>query len=185
MAMKILIPAAAVLASALALASFAPGCAARAISKIAGSKDKSQEKLTPEESLRRANAEFYGAINANLGGNSQPMELVWEHSERVSNSGPFGGRQVGWKAVEAQFKKEAAMKMGGSLACEDVEVGVGADMAYVSCTEVAGAMNVDGKVIPFKVRATNVFRMDKGDWKLVHHHTDPSAPMEGSVKKAG
>ena len=113
------------------------------------------------------------------------MELVWEHSERVTNSGPFGGRQVGWKAVEAQFKKEAAMKMGGSLACEDVEVGVGADMAYVSCTEVAGAMNVDGKVIPFKVRATNVFRMDKGDWKLVHHHTDPSAPMEGSVKKAG
>ena len=120
--MKNLIPAAAILASALAIASVAPGCAARVLSKVAGSKDKSQEKLTPEESLRRANAEFYGAINANLGGNSQPMELVWEHSERVSNSGPFGGRQVGWKAVEAQFKKEAAMKMGGSLACEDVGV---------------------------------------------------------------
>lgn len=154
------------------------GCAARMVHKIATSGDKTDEKTTPEQALRAANSELYLAINMVLAGNAEMMDNVWSQKPDVSDFGPSADRIVGWKAVEAQFKKEAAMKMGGTLVCEDLTVTVGADMGFTTCMEVGSNQVIDGKPVNLRFRATNVFRLEKGEWKLVHHHTDPAPAMQ-------
>jgi ketosteroid isomerase-like protein len=54
-------------------------------------------------------------------------------------------------------------------------------MAYTIGVEHAKRMTVDGKPVEVQLRATNIFRLQGGKWKLVHHHADLSAPLEAAV----
>ncbi len=172
-------------ACSLIAATLVTGCAARVVHKIATSGDKKDEKTTPEQALRAANSQLYLAINMVLAGNAEMMDNVWSQKPDVSDFGPSADRIVGWKSVEAQFKKEAAMKMGGTLVCEDLTVTVGADMGFTTCMEVGSNQVIDGQPVNLRFRATNVFRLEKGEWKLVHHHTDPAPAMQAKPASKG
>lgn len=172
-------------ASFLLVATLVTGCAARIAHKIATSGDKTEAASTPEQALRAANSQLYVAINLVLAGNPDMIDNVWSQKDDVTNFGPFGGRIAGWKAVDAQFKKEAAMKMGGTVVCEDLTVTVGADMGFTTCVEVGNHLNLNGKPEQVRFRSTNVFRLEKGEWKLVHHHTDPAPVMQAAAAPKG
>lgn len=131
-----------------------------------------------EKELRTANDQFYAALNAMFTGDLAPMNAIWSHRSDVTDMGPFGGRLTGWKAVGGEFKKEAGMKLGGRVVCTDLIVQAGADMGYTVCVERGENMSADGKPVMVSHRATNVFRREKGQWKLVHHHTDLSPQLE-------
>jgi ketosteroid isomerase-like protein len=85
---------------------------------------------------------------------------------------------VGWNEVGAEFKKEAAMKLGGHIACKDLIIHTGTDMGCTLCTEAGENMSADGNPVMVNHRATNVFRLENGQWKLVHHHTDISPQLQ-------
>jgi len=131
-----------------------------------------------EKELRVANDQFYAALNAMFVGNLAPMNAIWSHRSDVTDMGPFGGRLTGWEAVGEEFKKEAGMKLGGRVVCTDLIVQVGADMGYTVCVEEGQNMSAEGKPVTVSHRATNVFRKESGQWKLVHHHTDISLQLE-------
>jgi ketosteroid isomerase-like protein len=128
-----------------------------------------------------ANKGFYSALNQMCAGNAVPMDSVWAHTTDASDFGPDGEMHVGWEAVRAQFQKEAAMKLSGTVTCENVHSIMGDTFGVVTCIEVGKGMMVDGKPADLRFRATNVYRKDTHGWKMVHHHTDPSAPMEASA----
>lgn len=90
----------------------------------------------------------------------------------MTNLGPFGGRLTGWEAVSAQFQKEAAMKWAGRVVCQDLVAFAGKDLGYTICVERGEGLSVDGNPVIVNHRATKVFRLEDGQWKLVHHHTD-------------
>jgi ketosteroid isomerase-like protein len=48
---------------------------------------------------------------------------------------------------------------------------VGQDLATVECVEV-GENIVNGKPTKVSIRATNTFRKENGQWKIIGHHTD-------------
>jgi len=177
----------ALFASSILVGSLLAGCAARMVHKLAtsGDKDQTSEKTTPEQALRAANSQLYLAINLVLAGNADMIDNVWSQKPDVTDFGPTADRIVGWKAVEAQFKKEAAMKMGGTLVCEDLTVTVGEDMGFTTCMEVGTNQVIDGKPVNLRFRSTNVFRLEKGEWKLVHHHTDPSPALQAKSATKG
>lgn len=132
-----------------------------------------------EQGVRDANGRFYEALNEMFIGNLEPMNAIWSHTEDVTDLGPFGGdRLAGWNAVSTEFKKEAAMKLGGKVVCKDLLVHAGTDMGYTVCVEEGENMSADGKPVIVKFRATNIFRLENGQWKLVHHHTDLSTPLQ-------
>ncbi len=131
-----------------------------------------------EQELKAANDRFYAALNAMFTGELAPMNAIWSHRDDVTNMGPFGGRLTGWQAVGAEFKKEAGMKLGGRVACKDVIIHAGDDMGYTVCVEQGENMSADGKPVTVSHRATNVFRRENGQWRLVHHHTDISPQLE-------
>ncbi|MFM2207285.1 MAG: hypothetical protein RL213_1260 [Bacteroidota bacterium] len=133
---------------------------------------------TADSSLKAANDAFYAALNANFIGNTVPLEEIWSHGDDVSDQGPFGARLDGWKAVNDEFLKEGAMKLGGKVICKDLILRHGTDMGYTACIEEGENMSADGKPVVVRFRATNIFRKENGQWKMVHHHTDISKPLE-------
>lgn len=130
--------------------------------------------------VRAANDQFYAALNAMFKGELAPMNAIWSHSDDVSNQGPFGARMDGWQAVGAQFKREAAMKLGGRVSYKNLIVQTGRDLAYTVCVEIGENMTAAGKPVHVSHRATNIFRREKGQWRLIHHHTD-LAPQLGKT----
>jgi ketosteroid isomerase-like protein len=140
--------------------------------------DAASSRTAAEKELRDASDQFYAALNAMFTGELAPMNAIWSHRGDVTDMGPFGGRLTGWKAVGGEFKKEAGMKLGGRVVCTDVIVQVGTDMGYTVCVERGENMSAEGKPVTVSHRATNVFRKEGGQWKMVHHHTDISLQLE-------
>lgn len=136
------------------------------------------DKLKTEQELRAANDSLYAALNAMFTGNLEPMNKLWSHSDDITDMGPFGGRLTGWEAVGAEFKKEAGMKFGGRIVCKDLHIYAGTDMGYTVCVEQGENMSAEGKPVVVSHRATNIFHLENGQWKLVHHQTDYSPQLE-------
>jgi ketosteroid isomerase-like protein len=148
------------------------------------SKDATTNKANDEAGLRAANDQFYFALNAMFTGDLAPMDAVWSHQNDVTNLGPFGDRLVGWDAVGAQFKKEAGMKLGGRVVCQNLIAHAGKDLGYAVCTEHGENMSAAGTPVSVSHRATNIFRLENSQWKLIHHHTDLSPQLQQAAGAA-
>ncbi len=122
---------------------------------------------------------FYAALNANNHGDPVPMRAIWSQESDISDLGPFGPVLVGHEAVLGQFAKEDAMDIGGEVVPVGVHVVTAGDMGFSVCVETVSGMSDDGAVITF--RATNIFRLESGEWKMVHHHTDASQALQDEV----
>ncbi len=135
---------------------------------------------SPDQTLliKAANDSFYAALNSMFVGNLEPMVAIWSHNENITDMGPFGGRLTGWKAVHEEFEKEAAMKFGGKIIYKDLHIYAGTDMGYTVCIEEGENMSAEGKPVTVNHRATNIFHLENGAWKLVHHQTDLSPQLE-------
>jgi ketosteroid isomerase-like protein len=42
-----------------------------------------------------------------------------------------------------------------------------------------------GQSLTLEHRVTNVYRQEAGEWKIVHHHADPSPAMIDVLRKLG
>ncbi len=135
-----------------------------------------------EQDIRKANDQFYAALNAMFTGDLEPLNTIWAHDDAITNMGPFGSCLVGWDAVRAEFKKEADMKLGGKVICENLHIYAGENMGYSVCVEVGENMTAEGKPVRVSHRATNIFELKNGHWKMIHHHTDLSPQLEEAVE---
>jgi ketosteroid isomerase-like protein len=114
-----------------------------------------------EDAVLAANRAFYAAFKKR---DSNAMEQVWavDHAVSCIHPGwsPLVGRQTimaSWRAIfggaeppEVDVSDPRAVMLGGA--------------AFVTCVEHLA----DGTVA-----ATNVFVMEGGQWRLVHHHGSP------------
>jgi len=139
-----------------------------------------------EAEVRQASDRFYAALDSMFTGDMKGMEEIWSHAADVTDMGPFGGREMGWDAVQATFAGEAKRKLGGHVVCKDMLVRASGDFGYTICNEHGQNMTAAGKPVVVEHRATNVFRRESGQWKLVHHHTDINPVLQRalSTKKA-
>ena len=119
-----------------------------------------------------ANASFYVALNAMLKGEIGPIEAVWSHASDITYMGPTGKFEIGWNAVLKDWKGQAAQKLGGRVNPVDIHMFTGKDLAVVADVEQGEIPDADGKPQPLKLRATNIFRKEDGQWKMIGHHTD-------------
>jgi len=143
---------------------------------------KSAETMQTENVIA-ANNSLYSSLNAMFEGDFGPISNVWSHGDSVTYMGPFGGKLVGWAAIGADFKQVTDMKIGGSIRPEGINVQIGEDMACVICTEVGENIGPDGQPVQVRHRATNIFRLENGQWKLIHHHTDIAEQLESTYDK--
>lgn len=117
-----------------------------------------------EEALLRANAAFYDALAS---GDLAAMDAVWSRRLPVACVHPGREPLCGREGVMASW--EAIFEGGGAppIRCEGEEAHLLGSTAYVTCFERIGAGIL---------AATNLFALEDGAWRLVHHHAGPVAP---------
>ena len=125
-----------------------------------------------EKDIQAATVLFYAAFNSALHGDLDPLTAVWSHRPDVSNLSAAGGHAIGWNEVHAGFLNMSRLYPGGRIEQRNMSVVAGTDMGYSVCTETGQLRSADGPMVTFNQRATNVFRLEGGSWKLIHHHAD-------------
>jgi len=143
-----------------------------------------QNHETDLKMLIAANDSFYSALNAMFVGDMTGMNAIWSHRDYVTQMGPFGGRLTGWEKVGADFQQNADMKFGGAISCKDMHAYVGNGMGYTTCVEEGENLDSTGTLMKVRHRATNVFELQDGAWKMIHHQTDLSQQLEDSYEEA-
>ena len=135
------------------------------------------------EEIRKANELLYTGLNAMFTGDLEILNNLWSHSNSITYMGPFGECIKGWDNVSAEFQKVASMKLGGKIQSNNLTIFVGADIGYTSCVEEGENIDQNGNPVKVSHRATNIFHLENGKWRLVHHHTDISNQLEDAYSK--
>lgn len=130
--------------------------------------------VSPEEkqAVEQATAQFYRSLNVMFTGDATPMLDVWSHSNDITYMGPAGRIQIGWEAIRAVWISQAGLNLGGDVQPEEMHTTVGQDLAVVICREIGSNVDASGEPVQVSIRATNVFRKENGQWKMIGHHTD-------------
>jgi ketosteroid isomerase-like protein len=160
--------------AAMLLCGLGAGCASSAstASSPGGSAASTVNAGADEKAVMAATTQFYVALNQLFTGEVKPMAAIWSHADDVTYMGPGGGFQVGWNQVLKEWEAQAAMKLGGKVEPSQMRVTVGQDIAIVSNYEKGENTNAKGEIQNVSIRATNLFRKEGGQWKMIGHHTD-------------
>lgn len=129
--------------------------------------------MAAEDEVRQASERFYAALNRMANGDASPMSMVWAHGGDVSTLHPIGQREVGWEQVRPTWEQVASLCSEGQIRLHDRLLRVGTDLAYEVAVE-KGEITMAGEQVAFNGRVTNIYRREGGEWKIVHHHSDPS-----------
>ncbi|WP_336360320.1 YybH family protein [Haladaptatus sp. ZSTT2] len=121
--------------------------------------------------VRAASDKFYKALGQMAAGNADSMAEVWSHRDDVTTMHPIGGREVGWEAVKEPWNAVAGLAEKGTVTRKDQFIRVMGDVAYELTTEQA-SMTLGGQSLDAEYRATNIYSLEDGEWKIVHHHAD-------------
>ena len=136
-----------------------------------------------EKEIRGATVLFYDAFNTALKGNLDPMSAVWSHRPDVTDLDADGGRATGWNEVRADFQNMVRVYPDGHIAPQDMLIVADGDMGFSVVTETGQLRSADGPMVKFSQRATNIFRREDGQWKLIHHHADSNSTATQGVTR--
>jgi ketosteroid isomerase-like protein len=138
--------------------------------------------MSAEDEVRKASQQFYAAVNKMGNGDASSLSDVWSHRADVTTMHPIGGREVGWDAVRTSFEQVASQARDAKIELKDQLVRADGDVAYELGVE-RGTFKLGGQPVTLEHRVTNVYRQEAGEWKIVHHHTDPSPAMMDVLRK--
>jgi ketosteroid isomerase-like protein len=123
-----------------------------------------------------------------LKGNPEPVKKLFSHREDVSLANPYGPPVRGWEQVAKTIEHASSLRSDGEfVGSEIVAKYVTPELAYVVQIERARA-KVGGSedITSYALRATNIFRPEDGEWKVVHRHADPittAQPAESVLRE--
>jgi uncharacterized protein (TIGR02246 family) len=138
--------------------------------------------MSAEDEVRKASQQFYAAVNKMGNGDASSLSDVWSHRADVTTMHPIGGREVGLDAVRTSFEQVASQARDAKIELKDQLVRADGDVAYELGVE-RGTFKLGGQPVTLEHRVTNVYRQEAGEWKIVHHHTDPSPAMMDVLRK--
>ena len=144
----------------------------------------STKRVAAEDEVRAVSDRFYSALDGMANGDASAMGDVWSHADDVTTMHPIGGREEGWDAVKGSWEGVASASSDGTVTRSDQVVRVVGDVAYELCTESA-SMTLAGDEVSVDGRATNVYRREGSEWKLVHHHADYDAAFADIAANIG
>jgi ketosteroid isomerase-like protein len=111
-------------------------------------------------------------------GNPQPFKDLCSHADDVTIFGGFGGYEKGWgQQVEKRYDWASARFSSDNdqnQQIETISLVETAQMAYsVEIERSQARIGNSNEVRPLALRVTSIFRLESGEWKLVHRHADP------------
>ena len=125
--------------------------------------------------LERAIEESHNALAAIIRGDASGYLALFSEADDVTLGNPFGPFGRGRKNVEERLALAASKyRDGRNASVEFIAQYVSESLACVAEVESAEAKVAGGgEMTKVSVRVTSVFRLEAGNWKLVHRHADP------------
>jgi ketosteroid isomerase-like protein len=110
-----------------------------------------------------------------LNGDPQPWKAHSSQSQDATIFGAFGGYEKGWAQVGPRYEWASAQFKGTSNEnrVEYLSTGSSGDLAYTVSIEHKTTKLGTQEKAPQTFRVTQIFRREKGEWKLLHRHADP------------
>jgi ketosteroid isomerase-like protein len=112
-------------------------------------------------------------------GDPEPYKALWWRGEEVSLFGAFGPCKKGWPQLEKTFDWVASRYREGTVTDEYEVVHEGADLAYTVGYEISDVVLDGAPMTRQRLRVTQIYRREDGQWHLVHRHGD-FAPADQS-----
>jgi len=120
---------------------------------------------------------------AYVNGNAAPLQDVVTHEDPATFFPAHGVTQLGAAAVERAYVSDAQHFAPGSESRLDVVHSEAGRLAFWSGTQIATVRSPgEDTVQSMHVRVTEVFRLEEGDWKLVHRHADIPATVQPEIR---
>ncbi len=129
---------------------------------------------SPHSDFGQAVKRTQRAVAALLQGDPEPEKELWSRRDDVTLANPFGGYRRGWPQVEAGLDLAAdGFAKGGTCVFEEISREAGPDHGFVFEMERFESNLTDGRgVSSGALRVVMIFRVEDGDWKLVHRQAD-------------
>ena len=126
----------------------------------------------PMEEYRRAGLEI-------TKGNPELYKSLWSRRDDVTLANPFGPPVRGWEEVSARLDLAASnYRDGQDYEFENISTVITRELAYtVELERIRTRVGGSDELTPIAIRATTVFRLEDGTWKVTHRHGDPITPM--------
>lgn len=117
------------------------------------------------EDVLTANQTFYRAFSK---GDMDAMDALWSSAAPVACSHPGWAVLTGRDTVMASWRSILDSPGRPHITCRDAAAHELGDAAYVTCYEDVGAG---------VLAATNIFVLEAGAWRMVHHQAGPTAAL--------
>jgi lactoylglutathione lyase len=129
---------------------------------------------SPHSDFARAVERTQRAVAALLQGDPEPEKELWSRRDDVTLANPFGGYRRGWSEVEAGLDLAAdGFATGGTCFFEEISRDAGYEHGFVFEMERFESNLTDGRgVASGALRVVMIFRVEDGEWKLVHRQAD-------------
>lgn len=134
-------------------------------------------KSTVEAGLDDFIARCHAALTQQSQGKPEPFLELWSHAPDVSIMAAIGGYQVGFEQVSNLLTAASQTQSFESWSAESLVKTVGDGLAFTAELEHYGR-HVDGKDASMTLRATQIYRRENGEWRVVHRHGDVLTPVE-------
>jgi ketosteroid isomerase-like protein len=119
--------------------------------------------LSEHAAILFANEAFYRAFADR---DADAMDAVWSRDAPVTCLHPGWGLLAGRDEVVESWKRILSNENAPAVTCRKPEVFLHGEMAMVVCYE-----EIEGQFLA----ATNLFRREGRQWRLVHHQAGPTA----------
>jgi ketosteroid isomerase-like protein len=120
------------------------------------------------------NTTWRGAELALHHGDAEPRFDTWSHQAPVTLFGAWFNATDPAGAREIFLKLTQTFSQGTSDGTSDIDLiaaDVSGDLAYTVQREITSTI-VNGEPRHYKLRVTQVYRRESGEWKVVHRHGD-------------
>ena len=115
-----------------------------------------------------------------VNGEYEPLSKIIAETSPATFFSPQGDVVEGARKVAARYEKDShSFDDGSTSELEILDSGSNGDLGYwVGYQNAKVHMKGKSEPIPMKVRITELFRREHGDWKMIHRHADMPKPKK-------
>ena len=123
--------------------------------------------------LAAAIARLHAAMAKVANGDISAITALYSHADDATSFYGWGGYEKGWDAVSKRWDWAGSQFKGGTVSYESVTAVAAADLAYTTDIETFRVRMADmDRPTQWSNRVTHVFRLEGGEWRLVHRHAN-------------
>lgn len=135
--------------------------------------------VSADSSFREFLVEFEAGTNLFMNGDAALWMSNASHGDDVTLLSPFGYQARGWPQVSTLYSGTAKQFVPNNVKAtfDYLAIGVDGNLAYTVVIQKASVRRI-GQAEPYAAytRATNIFRRERCEWRLIHRQMDHERP---------